>query len=109
MPHRRSAAAQLFSLGVVTMRALFIIPLICALMSLLAIFGLSAMTIVPSPEAESSQRHMIFAAGAFCVAWLCLAFWLRARSQVSLPRWFRRLLVVVSIFYVLAVIVFVIG
>jgi hypothetical protein len=52
---------------------------------------------------------MIFAAGAFCVAWLCLAFWLRARSQASLPTWFRRLLVVVSIFYVLAVFVFVIG
>jgi hypothetical protein len=34
---------------------------------------------------------------------------LRARSQTSLPTWFRRLLVVVSIFYVLAVFVFVIG
>jgi hypothetical protein len=91
------------------MRALFIMPLICALMSLLAIFGFSAMTIVPRSGAESFRGHMIFAAGAFCVAWLCLAFWLRARSQASLPRWFRRLLVVVSIFYVLAVIVFVIG
>jgi hypothetical protein len=91
------------------MRALFVMPLICALMSLLAIFGLAAMTIVPRSGAESFRGHMIFAAGAFCVVWLCLAFWLRARSQASLPSWFRRLLVVVSIFYVLAVIVFVIG
>jgi hypothetical protein len=91
------------------MRALFIMPLICALMSLVAIFGLSAMTIVPHTGAESSRGHMIFAAGAFCVAWLCLAVWLRARSQASLPRWFSRLLVAVSIFYVLAVLFFVIG
>jgi hypothetical protein len=92
------------------MRALFIMPLICALMSLLAIFGLSVMTIVPRSGAESFRGHMIFAAGAFCVAWLCLAFWLRARQrQASLPQWASRFLVVVSIFYVLAVIVFVIG
>jgi hypothetical protein len=91
------------------MRALFIMPLICALMSLLAIFGLSAMTVVPHAGAESFRGHMIFAAGAFCIAWLCLAIWLRARSQTSLPTWFRRLLLVVSILYVLAVIVFVIG
>jgi hypothetical protein len=67
------------------------------------------MTIVPHTGAESSRGHMIFAAGAFCVAWLCLAVWLRARSQASLPRWFSRLLVTVSIFYVLAVLFFVIG
>ncbi|MCE9518808.1 MAG: hypothetical protein K8R87_04495 [Verrucomicrobia bacterium] len=90
-------------------RALFIMPLICALMSLLAIFGLSAMTIVPSAGAESFRGHMIFAAGALCVVWLCLAFWLRARSQASLPSWFSPILVVVSIFYVLGVFVFVIG
>jgi hypothetical protein len=92
------------------MRVLFILPLICALMSLLAIFGLSATTILPRSGAESFRGHMIFAAGAFCVAWLCLAFWLQARQrQASLSQWFRRFLVVVSIFYVLAVFVFVIG
>jgi hypothetical protein len=91
------------------MRALFIMPLICALMSLLAIFELSAVTIVPGAEAGSFRKYMIFAAGAFCVAWLCLAFWLHARSQTSLPTWFTRLLVVVSIFYVLAVFVFALG
>jgi hypothetical protein len=91
------------------MKILLIMPLICALMSLLGIFGLSAMTIVPRPGVESFRGHMILAAGAFCVGWLCLVFWLRTRSQTSLPIWFRRLLVVVSIFYVLAVFVFAIG
>jgi hypothetical protein len=42
------------------MRALFVMPLICALMSLLAIFGLAAMTIVPRSGAESFRGHMIF-------------------------------------------------
>jgi len=73
-------------------------PLICALMSLLAIFGLSAMTVVPRSGVESFRGHMIFVAGVFFVAWLCLAFWLRAHPQASLPNWFKRLLVVVSIF-----------
>jgi hypothetical protein len=44
------------------MRELFIMPLICALMSLLAIFGLSAMTFVPRAGAESFRAHMIFSA-----------------------------------------------
>jgi hypothetical protein len=91
------------------MRALFILPLICALMSFLAILGLLAMTVVPRPGAESFRGQMLFAAGAFFAAWLGLAFWLRAHPPAPLPNWFRRLLVVVSIFYVLAVLVFVIG
>lgn len=79
-------------------------------MSLLAIFGLSAMTIVPRPGAESFRGHMIFAAGAIFIVWLWLAFWVRVRQrQASLPQWFSRLFVVVSIIYVLAVFVFVMG
>jgi predicted membrane channel-forming protein YqfA (hemolysin III family) len=83
--------------------------LICALTSALAIFGLSAMTIVPSAGAERFRGQMIFAAGGFCFVWLCMALWLRARPQPPLPRWFSPLLVVVSIFYVLGVFAFVIG
>lgn len=91
------------------MRALLIMPLICALMSLLAIFGFSAMTIVPHSGGESFRGHMIFVAAVFGGVWLGLAFWLGARTQASLPIWFRRLLLAVSIFYVLAVVFFVIG
>jgi hypothetical protein len=91
------------------MNGLFVMALICALMSLLAIFGFSAMTIVPRAGAESFRGHMVFAAGAFCVAWLGLAFWLRARPQTSLPAWSGRLLMAISIIYVLVVLVFVVG
>jgi hypothetical protein len=80
------------------MKSLLIMSLICALVSVLAIFAPSAMTIVPHSGAESFREQMIFAAGAFCIAWLCLAFWLRARSLASLPSWLSRVLLVVSIF-----------
>lgn len=91
------------------MKRLFIMPLICAFISLLAIFGLSAMTVVPGSGAESYHRNMIFAASGFCVIWLGLAFWLRARSQASLPGWVRQLVLIASIFYVLGVLLSVMG
>lgn len=90
------------------MRTLFIHALVCASMSLLAIFWLLARTLIPTVGVENSHGHTIFAAGAFCVVWLFMAFWLRARSQASLPGWLRRLLLVVSISYSLAVFLFVI-
>jgi Na+-transporting NADH:ubiquinone oxidoreductase subunit NqrD len=95
------------------MRTLFIMSLVCALMSLLAIFGLSVMTVVPKPGAESFRGLMMLAVGGFFVAWLGLAFWVRARqhaaSQSSPPPWLRRLLVCVSVVYLLGVFFLVIG
>ena len=95
------------------MRTLFIMSLACALMSLLAIFGLSAMTVVPRPGTESARAQMMLVAGGFLVAWLGLAFWVRARqraaSQSPPPLWLKRLLVCVSVVYLLGVFSLVIG
>jgi drug/metabolite transporter (DMT)-like permease len=62
---------------------------------LLAVFGLSAMTIVPGLGDEMSRGQMRLVAWAFAVAWLCLAFWARARQRAAAqpppPQWLRRL------------------
>ena len=82
-------------------------------MSLLAVLGSSAMTIVPRPGAESARDQMMLVAGAFFVAWLCVAFWVRMRqraaSQPVLPHWLRWLLMFVGVVYLLAVFLLVIG
>lgn len=71
------------------------------------------MTVIPDPEAESTVNQMMLIAGAFMVAWLCLAFWLHSRIRVasasSLPRWPSRLLVCVGIVYLLGIFFCVIG
>ena len=90
------------------MKALFVTSLICALMSLLAVLGFSAMTIVPGPGAGSWRSQMMLVAGAFFVGWLCLALWAR-RRPASPPQWLRRSLVVVGVVYVLGVLLFVVG
>ena len=94
------------------MRTLFVMSLACALMSLLAVLGLSAMTIVPRPGAENARALTMLGTGAFGVAWLCLAFRLRARQRAAappLPPWSRRLLVGVSVVYLLCVLSLVMG
>jgi hypothetical protein len=94
-------------------KPLFIMSLICVAMSLLALFGLSAMTIVARPGAESIHAQTIVIAGAFAVAWLGVAFWARPRqgaaAQSLPPQWLRRSLVVAGAVYVLGVFVLVIG
>jgi hypothetical protein len=90
------------------MKAAFITSLVSALMSLVAILGFSAMTVIPL--AESWRGHMMLVSGVFCLVWLSLAFWLRPRpSLTSLPRWVRGLLVLAGVVYVLGVLLFVIG
>ena len=93
------------------MRTLFVMSLICAVMSLLAVLGFSAMTFVPG--AESTRVLMMAVAGFFAVAWLGVAFWARPRQRVAAqslpPLWLRRLLVCVSVVYLLGVFFLVIG
>jgi hypothetical protein len=95
------------------MRAVFVISMTCAFMSLLAVFALSAMTIAPRPDGESFRACMMLVAGAFFVAWLCLAFWIRARQRASAlappPKWLSRLLVSVGIVYLLGAFLLFIG
>jgi hypothetical protein len=95
------------------MRPLFIMSLICAVMSLLAIFGLSATTFVPTPDAERERTLMMSVAGVFFLVWLGVAFWARPRTTAAAhalpPRWLRHSLMGFSVVYLLAVFVFVIG
>ena len=86
--------------------------LICAVMSLLAIFGFSVMTFVPGPDAERERALMMIVATAFLLAWLSVAFWARPRHDAASsvpPQWLRHLLVGVSIAYLLAVLILVVG
>lgn len=107
------AAAQLLVVSHHIMKALIILSLTCAVMSLLAVFGFSAMTVVPSSGAESGRLHMTAVAAAFVAVWLGLAFWVRARQRAGLqfipPQWLRRLLVCVSVVYLFGVFFLVIG
>lgn len=92
------------------MRPLFTMSLVCAVMSLLAIFGLSVTTYVPTPDAETERTLLMSIAGVFFFVWLGIAWWVRPRvAQSSPPRWLARSLVGFSIVYLLAVFVFVIG
>ena len=95
------------------MRPLFITSLICVAMSLLALFGLSAMTIVPRPGAESIRARTMVVAVVFAVAWLGVAFWARPRKGAAAkslpPLWLRRSLVVAGVVYMLGVFFLVIG
>ena len=92
------------------MRPLFFTSLTSAFVSLLAALGFSAMTIVPSPHAESLRARWLLACGAFFVGWLSLAFWSRPQQGVGLPpSWLRGLLVAFGIIYCLAVFLLVLG
>lgn len=95
------------------MRTVLIMSLICAAMSLLAIFGMSATTIVPTPDAERERALIMSVAGAFLLVWLTVAFWARPRSVAMVralpPRWLRHSLVGFGVVYTLAILFFVIG
>jgi hypothetical protein len=95
------------------MKATFAMSLVSALLSLLAVLGLSAMTIVPGAGAESFRATTMIVVGVFFVAWLSVAFWARPRQRTEsgaiIPRWLSRLLVVVSAVYSFLIILFVLG
>jgi len=95
------------------MRMLFIMLLVCVLMSLLAIFGVSAITLIPQPHAEIFRFWMMIVAGIFFVGWSALAFWAwlrwHAAQQPLPPQWFRRLLIFASVVYLFGVFIFVLG
>jgi predicted membrane channel-forming protein YqfA (hemolysin III family) len=95
------------------MKALFITSVVCAAMTLLAVFCLSAMTIAPRDGAEDVRGQMLLAAGAFFVLWLFLAAWarrcLRVASTEQPPLWLRRLLVWGGVVYSIGVLLFAVG
>ena len=89
------------------MKPIFLMSLACAQMSLLATYGLSAVSVVPGSGAERLRDPMLIAAGAFAVGWLAVAFWARARQRAGAPSlsppWLRRVVIGVSVVYLLGV------
>jgi predicted membrane channel-forming protein YqfA (hemolysin III family) len=94
-------------------KTLFVVSLVCALTSLLAVVGVFAMTIVPGPGAANDRGWMMLVAGGFAVVWLSLAFWARPRrcaaSQSPAPGWLIGLLVCAGISYSLGMVLFFLG
>jgi hypothetical protein len=105
--------SQLKELSLLTMKTHFVLSVLCAVMSLFAILGLSAMTVIPGSDAERYRDPMMLVVGVCFTGWLCLASWLRARSrtafQAPLPRWLSRFLMGVSVVYLIFVLLFAIG
>jgi hypothetical protein len=89
------------------MRPIFLMSLACAVMSLLATFGFSAMSVVPGSSADRLRDPELIAAGAFAVGWLAVAFWARPRQRAAAPSlpppWLRRVVIGVSVVYLLGV------
>lgn len=92
-------------------RALFNISLACALSSLLGVFSLSAMTIVPRPGAESARTRMMLVAGLAGLAWFGLAYWARMRQRKSAPvlQWLDWILIGIGVIYLMAFVFVVLG
>jgi hypothetical protein len=92
------------------MKALFVMPLICALASLLGFLCFSLMTVVPHSAADRFHAYELFGSGAFFTVWFCVACWTRLREKrASLPQHLKRLLLATSVFYIMAVFAFIIG
>jgi hypothetical protein len=89
------------------MKAMFLVSLVCVFQSLVALIGISAITIAPGPGDDNERSLMMSAAGVCLVAWSLLALWARSRLEApsaSWPRpWLRRLLVVIGVIYALLV------
>jgi len=90
------------------MRAVFSMSLASALLSLLAVLALSAITIVPRPGAETFRASAMGVGAIFFFVWLVLALWARKRWRAEAsnpaPVWLRRVLLGVSVVYCLALI-----
>ena len=90
------------------MKPLFIMSLVCAVASLLVLFGTSVMSYVPGSDAERVGGLAVVVAGIAFVAWLGVAWWARSRREAaasSPARW----LIGISVVYVLAAFALVIG
>ena len=89
------------------MRAIFSMSLVSALLSLVAVLALSAITIVPRPGAEAFRAAVMGVGTIFFFVWLVVMFWARRRwrAEASDPVavWLRRVLLGVSAAYCLVI------
>ncbi|MDZ4286830.1 MAG: hypothetical protein U0984_02670, partial [Prosthecobacter sp.] len=88
------------------------LSLTCATVSLLVIIALSAVTVLPTPEAETLNGRLMLIAAMCFVAWLGLAYWVRkqqSRPSPSSPLWLTRFLLLIGALYAVSVWFFVFG
>lgn len=93
--------------GFEIMKAVFSMSLVSALLSLLAVLALSAITIVPRPGAEAFRAAVMGVGTIFFFVWLVVALWARRRwrgeASEPVPVWLRRVLLGLSAVYCLVI------
>lgn len=90
------------------MKAIFSMSVASALLSLLAVLVLSAISIVPRPGAEAIRVSAMGVGAIFFFIWLVIALWAgkccQSEGSDQAPVWLRQVLLGVSVVYCLAVI-----
>jgi hypothetical protein len=90
------------------MSAVFSMSLVSALVSLLAVLALSAITVVPRPGAETLRAVAMGVGTAFFFLWLAVTLWARKRWRVEasnpVPPWLRRVVLGAGAVYCLVII-----
>ncbi len=81
--------------------------LVSALLSLLAVLALSAISLVARPGAETFRATVMGVGTVFFLVWLVVMFWARRRWRVEasdpVPVWLRCVLLGVSAVYCLVI------
>ncbi len=94
-------------------RAVFSMSLVSALLSLLTVLALPAITIVPRPGSETFRATAMGIGTTFFFVWLAVAFWARKRWRAEashpVPRWLSGVLLGVSAVYCLVIILGILG
>jgi hypothetical protein len=89
------------------MRVLFVMSIVCASLSFVAVGALSVITIIPSTEAEGLRSRMELLGIGFAIGWGWLAVWARKRrgiSQTVVVRAVAQALVIMSVIYSIGII-----
>jgi hypothetical protein len=95
------------------MKMLHVLALLNALTSLLASVALSAMTLPPSPDAYRAVAALTYVMIGFLFVWLGFALWLKSpgrdASHLGRSPRLRRFCVAVSVLYLLATLMLLVG
>lgn len=95
------------------MKMLRVLALLNALTSLLASVALSAMTLAPTPNADRAVAALTFVLLGFLLVWLGFALWLkrpgRETSFLGRSAGLRRFILAVSVLYLLATLLVLVG
>ena len=95
------------------MKMLYVLALLNALTSLLASVALSAMTLPPTPDAYRAVSALTYVLIGFLFVWLGLALWLkrpgRETSFLGRSAGLRRFILAVSVLYLLATLLALVG